>query len=318
MSYFTIITNTGLSKIAAAAGGGANLSLTHMAVGDGNGSDVTPVATAASLVNERYRSTANRVYTETGNPNKVICELVLPADQGGWTIKEVGVFDVAGDLIVFTNFPSTYKPLNTEGAVRESVIRIALIHSNADVVTLQIDPSIVTSTQQYVIDQLEDHEAKSDPHTQYLKKADAVPVGTILDYAGTLQPNYLLCNWGALSPTVYATLFSKIGYTWGRSGDLFHVPPSDRYARGSGIYAVGTLQSDQNKSHQHYVANTSTTSESISSSNSLAKNGSWGDSYINYSLAGTTTTPDAGLTSSSGSTEGRPPTMVVTKMIKYQ
>lgn len=43
-----------------------------------------------------------------------------------------------------------------------------------------------------------------------------VPVGTVLDFAGTNPPQYyLLCNGQEVSRTDYAELFDVIGTTWG-------------------------------------------------------------------------------------------------------
>jgi phage-related tail fiber protein len=161
MSYFSIITDIGLAKIAAAASG-TPLNITEMAVGDGNGSAVTPTASSTGLVNERYRTDVNRVYADEQNPNRIICELIIPSDQGGWTIREVGVFDDSGDMIVFANFPDTYKPTAVEGSTRESVIRIIFEHAQASSVTLTVDGSTVTVTQ----DIFDDHVNDTSVHWQ--------------------------------------------------------------------------------------------------------------------------------------------------------
>jgi microcystin-dependent protein len=66
--------------------------------------------------------------------------------------------------------------------------------------------------------------------------------GTIKDFAGTLQPNYILCDgspYSALAPTIsvpnpYYQLFLNIGYAWGGSGSTFNVPDS-RGAVGAGV-----------------------------------------------------------------------------------
>ena len=71
-----------------------------------------------------------------------------------------------------------------------------------------------------------------------------VPIGTVLDFAGTNPPQYyLLCNGQEVSRTDYAELFDVIGTTWG-SGDgstTFNVPNS----QGRVSMGVGT-NTDQN------------------------------------------------------------------------
>lgn len=72
-----------------------------------------------------------------------------------------------------------------------------------------------------------------------------VPVGTMIDYAGTSAPtDYLQCDGSAISRTTYATLFAAIGTTWG-VGDgstTFNIPDfRRRTAVGSGGTGTGTL-----------------------------------------------------------------------------
>lgn len=56
--------------------------------------------------------------------------------------------------------------------------------------------------------------------------ANAVPVGTILDYAGTAPPTgYIICDGRSINRTTYADLFAAIGTTWGTaSSSTFNVP----------------------------------------------------------------------------------------------
>ena len=72
--YYSIITNAGLAKHAAASLGGAPINLTHLAVGDSNGTSYNPVATATALQNERHRTTITSVVVDEDNPNQIIAE----------------------------------------------------------------------------------------------------------------------------------------------------------------------------------------------------------------------------------------------------
>ena len=54
---------------------------------------------------------------------------------------------------------------------------------------------------------------------------DVLPVGSIIDFAGTSAPaNYLVCDGTSYDTGTYAALYSAIGYTWGGSGANFNVP----------------------------------------------------------------------------------------------
>lgn len=151
MAFFTILTSVGQAKIANAIALGQQIQLTEMALGDGNGNATNPVQSQTGLVRQVYRAQLNQLSTDPANPNYVIAELVVPSEAGGWTVREVGLYDVDGNLIAVGNFPETYKPVLAEGASRDLVVRIIIEVSNASVVQLKIDPSIVLASRQWVV-----------------------------------------------------------------------------------------------------------------------------------------------------------------------
>lgn len=153
MAFFTILTNAGQAKIANAVALGQQIQLTEMALGDGNGNPTTPVQSQTGLVREVYRAQLNQLSTDPANPNYVIAELVVPSEEGGWTVREVGLYDVDGDLLAVGNFPDTYKPQLSEGASRDLVVRVIIEVSNASTIQLKIDPSVVLASRQWVVDQ---------------------------------------------------------------------------------------------------------------------------------------------------------------------
>ena len=148
--FITIHTNYGLMRLAQAESTGTQIVLSHMAVGDGNGNAVTPNPSQTQLVRERFRTVINRVYQSADNPLRFTAELVIPASTGGFTMREVGVFDSDGSLFAVGNLPDTYKPQDTEGAYSDTVVRLDFMVSNASTITLQIDPNVVVVTQQWI------------------------------------------------------------------------------------------------------------------------------------------------------------------------
>lgn len=59
---------------------------------------------------------------------------------------------------------------------------------------------------------------------------DVLPVGSIIDFAGTSAPaNYLVCDGTSYDTGTYSALYSVIGYTWGGSGANFNVPNLQGY-----------------------------------------------------------------------------------------
>lgn len=150
MAYATIHTNYGLQRIAQAESTGVPINLLQMAVGDGNGNSTTPSPNQTQLVRERFRAAINRVYQSSDDPLRFTAELVIPASAGGFTLREVGVFDDAGSLFVVGNLPATYKPSSGEGAYSDTVVRVDFLVSNASTITLQVDPNVVVVTQQWI------------------------------------------------------------------------------------------------------------------------------------------------------------------------
>lgn len=169
--FFTILTTVGAAKLANATALGTTVEISEMAVGDGGGKAVTPDQSQTSLVHTLRRKPLNSIRIDPDNPNWIVCEQVLPPDIGGWTIREVGLFDSAGDLIAVGNFPETYKPLLSEGSGRTQTIRIILEVSSASSVELKVDPSVVLATREYVnqqdasiLQQAKDYASQQDTH----------------------------------------------------------------------------------------------------------------------------------------------------------
>ena len=152
-----------------------------MAVGDGGGVLPTPDAKQTALVNEKRRAALNMLYIDPQNSSQIIAEQVIPENEGGWWIREVGLFDESGALIAVGNCPESYKPQLAEGSGRTQTVRMVLITSSTDNIILKIDPAVVLATRKYVDDkvlelklyvddQMRNHIAAQDPHTQYAQK----------------------------------------------------------------------------------------------------------------------------------------------------
>lgn len=157
--FKTIITDTGAKKLAqAAAPDGKPVRLTHMAVGDGGGTLPTPDSKQTRLVHEVWRHTVNRVILDATHQNRIIAELVIPPETGGFWIREIGVFDEHGDLIAVGNTAESYKPTVAEGSGRAQTFRTILTVSSTATVALTVDNTMVMATVDYVDDKLKEHE----------------------------------------------------------------------------------------------------------------------------------------------------------------
>ncbi|EFC1443540.1 phage tail protein, partial [Escherichia coli] len=142
----------------AAAPDGNPVRLTHMAVGDGGGTLPTPDSKQTRLVHEVWRHTVNRVILDATHQNRIIAELVIPPETGGFWIREIGVFDEHGDLIAVGNTAESYKPTVAEGSGRAQTFRTILTVSSTATVALTVDNTMVMATVDYVDDKLKEHE----------------------------------------------------------------------------------------------------------------------------------------------------------------
>lgn len=187
--YYALLTNLGAAKLANAAALGTQLQITQMAVGDGGDTLPTPNASQTKLIGEKRRAALNSLSIDAANSSQIIAEQVIPESEGGFWIREIGLFDADGVLIAVANCAETYKPQLQEGSGRTQTVRMILIVSSTDAVTLKIDPSIVLATRQYVDnavievkayadDLMAKHVAATDPHTQYAPKASPTLTGT--------------------------------------------------------------------------------------------------------------------------------------------
>ncbi|MBI9734596.1 phage tail protein [Escherichia coli] len=186
--YYAVLTNVGAAKLANATALGAQVEITQMAVGDGNGVLPTPNPAQTALIHELRRAPLNSLSIDPNNANQIIAEQVIPEDVGGWWIREIGLFDKDGDMIAVANCAETYKPQLQEGSGRVQVVRMILIVSSTAAVTLKIDPSVVLATRKYVDDQIIQvksyvdqkmaaHVAAADPHKQYAPKESPALTG---------------------------------------------------------------------------------------------------------------------------------------------
>lgn len=165
MPYYTLLTTVGAAKLTSAQASATPVRLTHAAVGDGeDGAAYDPAETQTALKNERWRGGINQIYVHATNRNWLVIEVIVPEASGGWFVREVGVFDAAGNMIAVGKYPETYKPRVGEGSAKDLYIRFILETSNTADVTLMIDPAIVLASRKYVDDGLAGHNADPNAH----------------------------------------------------------------------------------------------------------------------------------------------------------
>lgn len=150
--YMAMLTAVGEAKLANATALGVNLNITQLGVGDANGAEPMPSRTQTALINERRRAPLNQLSIDPNNSAIIIAEQVIPEDIGGWWIREIGLYDEAGDLVAVSNCPPTFKPELAQGSGRTQVVRLNILVSSTQNIQLKIDPSVVLATRKYVDD----------------------------------------------------------------------------------------------------------------------------------------------------------------------
>ncbi|EDX6002656.1 phage tail protein [Salmonella enterica subsp. enterica serovar Enteritidis] len=162
--FKTIITDYGKQRlIAAMSPGGTKLTLTQMAVGDGGGNPTNPDTTNTTLINEVWRAAVNSVSVDKKHSNIIIVELLIPAEVGGFWIREAGIYDEFNKLVAICSLPASEKPLLEQGSGRAQTVRMTLVISDLSTINITIDSTTIIATNDYVDNSLKEHE-KSRNH----------------------------------------------------------------------------------------------------------------------------------------------------------
>lgn len=192
--FFALLTVIGANKLAKATALGTTLKITQMAVGDGGGTLPTPDTQQTKLVGEKRRAGLNTLFVDPKNDSQIIAEQVIPENEGGYWIREIGLFDDEGSLIAVGNCPETYKPQLQEGSGRTQTIRMILTVSHTESVELKVDPSVILATREFVNNAIEsasksifDNIEQEYPKKSELDKKLNITGGTLINNGKVLE-----------------------------------------------------------------------------------------------------------------------------------
>ncbi|MBP5945099.1 MULTISPECIES: phage tail protein [unclassified Pseudomonas] len=162
--YYTLLTNAGIAYETACKAAGTPIKLTQISVGDGGeGGVYNPAATATSLKREVWRGPLNALFQDEKNPSWLLAEVTIPPDVGGWYVREAGLWTDTGVLYAIVKYPESFKPvLANSGSGKEFYIRSIFETSNASLVTLLIDDTVVKATRAWVMSYLAEELGKLD------------------------------------------------------------------------------------------------------------------------------------------------------------
>jgi len=149
MTYQLLLTTLGQQKLAAAASaGGQPVRIAEFAVGQGINVDFSQRLDQQVLVSKRYQGAVEGVAaTSVTGQYEITC--IVPQDQGGWSIREIGLIDSEGSLIWVGQVPEVQKPVASSTAAVDYRIKAVISIDNPDV-NLVIDANVVTATQAWV------------------------------------------------------------------------------------------------------------------------------------------------------------------------
>ena len=150
--YNPILTAIGKAKIADAIANNTTVNINKLAVGDGNGTHHIPAESQTALVNETYRTDISSITINPENPSLVEMIAVIPSNVGGFTIREVAVFDSDGDMIAVSDHPDFGKFI-ISGSANILEIKFMIAVTNTESITLVVDDSAVYATRRFVTDQ---------------------------------------------------------------------------------------------------------------------------------------------------------------------
>jgi len=162
--YYTLLTNAGIAYETACKAAGTPIKLTQISIGDGGeGGVYNPAATATALKREVWRGPLNALFQDEKNPSWLLAEVTIPPDIGGWYVREAGLWTDTGILYAIVKYPESFKPvLATSGSGKEFYIRSIFETSNASLVTLLIDDTVVKATRAWVMSYLAEELGKLD------------------------------------------------------------------------------------------------------------------------------------------------------------
>ena len=190
--FRTVTTNAGRNAVREALTQGKTVKLSHMSVGDGGGNPVTPLSTMTKLVNERFRAQINDIVLDPATPDLFTAELFIPQAEGGWYIREVGLWMDDGTLFAVGNTPLTEKPDISSGVATDLLVRLIIRVLDAATVSIEIDPAQVLATREYVDRKLDAHNKDGGAHETLARKSVQIKPGTGLTGGGTLEADRTL------------------------------------------------------------------------------------------------------------------------------
>ncbi|NVZ49451.1 phage tail protein [Pseudomonas sp. B6002] len=262
--YYTLLTNAGIAYETACKAAGVPIKLAQISVGDGNGAVYNPDANAKALKREVWRGPLNALFQDEKNANWLMAEVTIPSDVGGWYVREAGLWTDTGILYAIVKYPESYKPvLATSGSGKEFYIRSIFETSNASIVTLLIDDTVVKATRAWVMDYLKQGTYSKAEIEALIAQSSALPVGSMVAFPVDKVPvGFLEIDGSVKSAAAYPDLAKFLGTAFNKGDEgvgNFRLPESRGeflrgWDHGRGVdlgRGIGSWRADSFQGHGH-------------------------------------------------------------------
>jgi len=153
--YLTVFTPIGKELALAAYQGGETINLAYIGIGDGFGSEYTPVFGQETLRNEVAEVPVSSVLVSKTDPFQIVTEGYLLEGAGGFWIRELCVKDEKRRVIAVSSWPQAYKPTLAEGGSAAYIMRFALQVLDTTIFELKIDTSVAMVSKDQFIKHIE-------------------------------------------------------------------------------------------------------------------------------------------------------------------
>lgn len=163
-TYGTVITSSGAALIAACILNGTKLPITNAAVGDGGGTYYQPTVAQTELKNKKWEGEIANATISTTTANMIDVKIIVPADVGGFIIREAAIYSEDGTLIAVCNTPDTEKVAISEGVSGKLVMLMHLIVADISVLEFTINPSLDMVSAEDMAAAISDHNSSENSH----------------------------------------------------------------------------------------------------------------------------------------------------------
>ena len=150
--YYTIFTQIGKAIVANAIATQTKVNFDKIVLGDSAGEHYEPTQMQTELKNKVWEGKVSSITIDKENPNWVVVEAAIPGNVGGFMIREAGILDDKGQLLVVSKCPISYKPKAEDGTIKDLIIRLIVEVANTKCVNFTINPTVILATQKDVQD----------------------------------------------------------------------------------------------------------------------------------------------------------------------